>query len=889
MKRFLAIMLVLIVATTAVAQNKGRILGTVTTPDGAVIPGVTVTIASPALIAREMTASTNERGQFRFVLLPVGNFTIKMVKEGYKTVEQTGLTLDFDSTLTINKVMAPADFSEIITITGESPVVDKTSSSIGDKLDLTTLQNQPNTRSVWTMPNLTAGFNDDSALGSVSEGGNALNIDGAIVHDPSTKTVFASITMEAVEQVDVSMFGAPAEYNSFTGASINVVTKSGGNEFSGEANFFYQSKDWVSDNTGDYHSYGLTAPEATDVTNPNVALGGPILQDRIWFFANYSYTKRETDYQLIDQVISQSEDPTRFFAKLSGRWDDRNITYFSYTYYDQYRSHRVAYGSWSTNYEDSLYEQYSDGDTYLLQHSFVLSDDIIFEGRYSGFRGGFSLLPRVEGDTLRDYDSGYMDADSKLSLKNIYDRPRDNYLGTMNYYNDDLGGTHSFKFGGEYEKTEATRFYSNHNYYRTRNGELYRWYDYGEYESTREVHRFGGFAQDSWSVNSNLTLNIGFRYDHWWSKAGDPDAGGLAGDDSFREMDDPAYRIGFAWDIAGDGKTVLRGFVGRYYEGLVSGNIDAYVATVPPTIQYRYRNGEPYVYSISGGSDPGAFVIDEDVSNQYSEGLMLALERELAENMSASVTFVYKKDHDLIGVIYPNATWEQGTASFSNAYGSYSGVYYYDYTLVNPETYTNPEKGNHGVLESPFRDYWGLILEFSKRMSDNWSMRASYTFGRSESNVGMDYGEIQGYENYSNPNSYINAGGVSSLDRPHIFKMSGTYIAPFEIYISPAIRFQSGTPIYLYYMPDGQDSSILIKKAEGDERRDNQFDIDLRLEKSFTFASKYRLGVLFDVFNLLNSDAITGYESTRINSPVYMTPSSIVDARFYQIGVRLIF
>ena len=717
MKKLLPVLLILLLSTVAFAQNKGRIVGTITTDDGAVIPGVKVTIASDALIAREMSTVSNDRGMFRFVLLPIGNYSIKFEREGYSTVEQSGLQLAFASTLTLNKVMKPSDFEEVISITGEAPIVDKTSSAVSDKLDLEFLQNMPNTRNAWSMPNLSAGFTNDSAMGGIQRSGNALNMDGAIIHDPTTKTVFASVNMEAIEQVDVAMFGSNAEYHSFTGASLNMITKSGGNEFSGEANYFFQSTEWVSDNTERHADDGVTLPTASRLSDPNFSLGGPIIKDRIWFFGNFNYQKEETQREILTGFITQVEDPKRLFLKLSSRWDERNISYFSYTWYERDRSHRTSTGTWRQNIENSLYQQVSDGNTYLLQHSFVLTDDIIIEGRWSSFDGGFDLTPRVDGPMLRDYPSGNMLPDSKLGKTDKTDRPRDTFLGTMNYYNDQLSGSHSMKFGLEYENNKSNREFDHRRYFRIRNGVNYRWYDYGAYSGGRVVERIGGFAQDSWSVNDKLTLNLGFRYDSWWSSANDPEDGGLAGADTFRKMKDPAYRLGFAYDLFGDGKTIMRGFVGRYYEGLVSGNINPMITSVPPTTQYRWNGSEWYVYSVSGGSQPGAYYLDPDTENQYTEGIMVGVERELNQNMSGSFTFVYKHDKNQIGEVYPNGTWEEGTASFSNQYGSYNGVYYYDYRTANPETYTNPHKGDHGVLEEPFRKYWGYIFDFKKRMS----------------------------------------------------------------------------------------------------------------------------------------------------------------------------
>lgn len=891
MKKLLTLALVLLVATTAFAQNKGRIMGTVTTGDGAVITGVKVTIASDALISRSVSVSTNERGQFRFVLLPVGSFSIKFEKEGYKTVEQSGIELGFDATATINRTLESAEFSEVITISGEAPVVDKTSSTIGDKLDLEFLQNQPNTRDIWDLPNLTAGYNDDSGLGGVQDAGNTYNIDGINVSDPSTKTLAVDVNFEAVEQIDVSLFGANAEYGSFTGAALNVVTKSGGNEFSGEANYFAQRKDWVSDNTTEYER--ISTPAAADINTFGLALGGPIMEDKVWFFANFNYLKDETERGTLDGPLSVTNDPQRWYGKISGRWDDRNITYASYMRYDRELSHRVYWpGStaWNVNRESSLWQQMSESDTFLGQHSFVMSDDVIFEGRYAGYRTLFTLEPRggTEAPMLYDFVNGVHLPGSNANRSDVNDRDRDNFLATVNYYNDEFYGNHSFKAGLEYESSLSSREFSIEAiHYYAGNTPAY-WFDFGHYTAPVRTQRMAGFAQDSWNVNDKLTLNLGFRIDSTSLKADDPDIAPI-GDETIFTFNDPAYRLGFAYDLTGDGKTVIRGFVGRYYEGVVSGDTEAFVVTKPTEDTYAWTGSSWVLIDSSGGS--GNTTIDDDYSNQYSEGLTVGVERELLENVSGGVTFIYKRDRNIIGQISPDFDADYiANYSYSNANGSYSGPVWLNYVNGLRAVLTNPKPGDPGVDGELFRNYYGLAFDVNKRFSDNWSLRASYTYSRNTGTAGQAFSAIQGFGNFSDPNYWINADGRAQLERPHVFKASGTYIAPFDIYISPAFSWQSGYAYAITHVAAGDtDAVINIKPVDGNDRYDAQMNLDLRLEKAFVIADRYRVGVLFDIFNVFNDDAVTAFFSRNIESSNFQVPSTVVAPRIYQIGARIIF
>lgn len=141
----------------------------------------------------------------------------------------------------------------------------------------------------------------------------------------------------------------------------------------------------------------------------------------------------------------------------------------------------------------------------------------------------------------------------------------------------------------------------------------------------------------------------------------------------------------------------------------------------------------------------------------------------------------------------------------------------------------------------------------------------------------------------SDPNAWINADGRAPLERPHVAKISGTYIAPFDIFISPALTWQSGWDYALTHQAPDADALILIAPVDGEDRFDNQLNLDLRAEKAFIIAERYRIGIIADVFNVFNDDAVTNFFSTRIESTNFGVPRSIVPARFYQVGVRLLF
>lgn len=885
MKKLIPVFLILFISTLAFAQDKSRIVGTVTTAEGAAIVGVKVTITSDMLIANTMSAETNERGYVRFVLLPVGIYDIKFEKEGYKTIDQKGIQLGYDATATIDKVLEPSEFEEVVTITGEAPIVDETSSGIGDKLDVDILANTPNTRLLWhEMPKLVAGFNDVSSLGSVQVGSHAWNTDGVNTSDPRYGNPSSAMSHEAIQQLDITQFGANAEYGSFTGASMNVVTKSGGNAFHGEVNYFMQRINWVSDNTKNVE--GVSLPDASNLYDPNFVIGGPLLKDKIWFFFNYNYSKDSRQVELADaKVINAVWNYNTYFFKFNSRWDDRNMTHVSY-YWNSAKSPNRSSGNYIEELEGTLFLSEAYNKTLILQHSFVANENWILEGRFAGFRIPFDMTPVGGEDTPAMFDiilNKYLPGSSSNTTTRE-NRDRDQFLLTTNYYNDDLYGSHSIKFGFEYESSLGYEYFKSRDLQLWWAGSPYMKYDRGEYDGGVRINRWAGFAQDSWSINDRLTLNYGFRYDSTGYTADDQSKAVIKG--TFVKYNDPAFRLGFAYDLFGDGKTVLRGFFGRYFEGAVEGNTGAAARNQPPWLIYLWAGDQWLLFDAQGGSSD--FHFDPDLSNQYTEGFMFGVDRELMENMSGSATLVYKYDKNFIGQIYPDTTWVESTTDFSNDNGSYSGKYYGWVRTGTKTVLTNPTTDDVGVLDTPYRRNLSLLFQLNKRMSDNWSMKASYTYSRFTGNVGQSWGSMLGFLTLSNPNAWINSRGHNYLERPHTIKLSGTYIAPFDILISPFIMWMNGLPYVPIIRPDPT-AVVRTQANDGTMRLPNQFNIDIRLEKAFTFGEKYRFGILLDVFNLMNSDTVTAYRSGQLDSPNFEVPSEIVPPRFFQLGLRFTF
>ena len=283
---YVALALVLLSVPAMAQEQTGVIEGKVLTKDGKVIAGAEVEISSPSLM-RNLKDITNEKGRFRFPRVPIGTYKIRVAADQYKSFEQGGIIVNIGSTVSVNPELEVGGFEEIITITGESPIIDVESTDVGEILTQDIISKLPMPRFPTEAFALTPGnIGGDTVTLGGSSWGNAYKLDGIDVSDPQTHTVWVFVNMESIEEMEVlPIAGATADVGGFTGASMNMVTRSGGNEFSGGFAYYYFDADFLQRNEDDDYLFGKSYRPAknNDITG---FLGGPILKDRIWFFGS---------------------------------------------------------------------------------------------------------------------------------------------------------------------------------------------------------------------------------------------------------------------------------------------------------------------------------------------------------------------------------------------------------------------------------------------------------------------------------------------------------------------------------------------------------------------------------------------------------------------------
>ena len=285
----------LCLTTPLVAQTTGRIQGTVTDNSGAAIPGVAVSVSSSSLQGVHSTITDN-KGEFRFAWEPPGSYSVKLELAGFKTVNHSGVVVGLDRTITLPVKLDVAASAETVTVTGESPVVDTSSSTTGVNATADLFNRLPvratSTRSPASRPARTRTTSVPRLR--LDRRREQLHHRGPQHDRRHGGAQGKTLNFDFVEEIEVKTGGLPAEYGRMTGGALNVLTKSGGNKFKGDVFGFYEGGSLQSDDST------ATQRPATTTTVTDIDkqfdfggdLGGYLLKDKLWFFGAYDRTSR---------------------------------------------------------------------------------------------------------------------------------------------------------------------------------------------------------------------------------------------------------------------------------------------------------------------------------------------------------------------------------------------------------------------------------------------------------------------------------------------------------------------------------------------------------------------------------------------------------------------
>ncbi len=297
---------------TASAQTTAQsgIEGRITDETGAVLPGVTITISSPALQTPQVASTTDRDGRYRFTALPAGVYRVVYKIPGFKTVNREEVRLAVGFVATLDVKMSIGTVEETINVIAASPVVDVRTTTVSTNFSQEALERVPTTRTMWNILNLSPGIRMTSATPDVGgsqtgtqagysnygsgRGGNRPTLDGVETREVSESAGFY-YDFGAFEEVQVKAMSNDAEMP-LSGTNFVGIIKSGGNDFHGGTVFYWETPKIQSDNVDDdLRARGVgTGNPLKQYLDLNADLGGRIIRDRLWFYGGARKTRIRT-------------------------------------------------------------------------------------------------------------------------------------------------------------------------------------------------------------------------------------------------------------------------------------------------------------------------------------------------------------------------------------------------------------------------------------------------------------------------------------------------------------------------------------------------------------------------------------------------------------------
>ena len=855
----------LLVAAAALAhrpasavEQTGDLTGTVRDEKSQPLPGATMTLRGENLLGERATV-TDAKGEFWFRSLPPGRYTLKTAFVGYQTIEQEGITVNIGRATTLPISLTKGELSESVNVIGKTPVVDTVRTTTQDNYGPEYLSNVPigsNGRDYLSVIAQSAGTGPgDGANPTVrgsTLGGNVYLVDGVDTTDPVTATFGTNFVFNSIQEVQFVTGGLNAEFGRATGGVSNIVTKSGGNAFSGSFDGRYSDENFFT--KGDHFN-----PDDFSTKNQTygATFGGPILKDKLWFFLAGSLLKNDLagqgfgaarqfhGYDYLGKLTWQLSANHKFIVQVTG--DPATI--------DNSNASALVAAEASSN-------QKQGSNFYSAQYEGFLGPNLILNVQAAHYKSTLDSDPQ-SGDLDTIGFTNFFTGEATRNYNNAQysDRFRDQFNATATWNLNEALGDHTFKFGADLQwvKLDFNTF--------TPGGETDQICNVGDFPGcpanetpmvyfvdhpvgpqTNEGNIQAYFVQDEWRILPRLTFNLGLRYDTY---AYDNDAGRRVFTASLLQP-----RGGIAWDITGDAKNVWKVFGGRYGDASLLALpqiVNTHAAITEELVNeniFGDLNGDGTVearapFAVFGGPGGSVFAHNGNLNATSVVEYQTSYERRINADSAIGVTFVRRKTYNIIEDRFNEAT----------------GVYDID------------------NLAQADRNYYGAELRYTTRW-DHLFLAGSYNWSKSRGNI--EYTQSLGTD-FDFPVLSENRYGWLTDDVRHAVKLNGYYDLPLQFQVAFSYLYNSGAPwtTVRNTLPYGEK----FLEPRGSQRFPDLHQLDLEARKGFSVGpTTIQLSAsvinVFDTEIVTNVNNLSGQFGQAIN---WQTP------RRYEVGASFAF
>jgi hypothetical protein len=914
-------LIVLFSSGAAVAQQtvtSATLSGIVQDASGALVTDAELT-ATHVETNQQKTAKTDYDGRYRFPYLPVGDYKLAINASGFEPFSQE-LTLTVGQAVYLPVKLVVAGFSEKVLVTA-APAIETVRTQVTETIQPAEIDRLPlNGRNFLDLAVLVPGvsptntgsnqrFAETSAVPGqgISVAGqrnlfNSFVVDGVSANDDAADLTGTYFGEEVIREFQVITSGGIAEFGRASGGVINIITKSGTNNFNGSLYGFARNQRFDARNP--------LAPKKDPLTQAQygATFSGPIRRDRTFFFSNFEQTRRNysavitvapsavtainnrlaaVNYpgsRLETGVVPASFDTTNFFARIDHSLSQRNQLNARYSLY-----HMSAINSRTVGGLNTISRGSGLGDN---DQTIEISDIATFAGRFlneARFQYTRSRLEAPINDSVGPAVSisGVANFGTATSSPLARDIDMFEFVENVSWQ----ANTHSIKGGvdflynrvnvvfpgalqGAYSFTSLNNFLSG-SYLNFQQA-------FGAPSQLQSNRNIGAFIQDEWRVRSDLTLNAGLRYDVQFLP-----------DPIEADRNNFAPRLGFAY-APRNRKTVLRGSFGIYFDRI----------PLRATSNALQRDGSKYVVvQLSPGqagaptfpnvlaaqptalaTKPNITRIDSNIEPSYSEQASVQIERELPGNASLSVGYLHLRGLHIIISRNVNVPRFAASAGVPN--------------LGRPD----PNWGNISRYESSGdSSYDGMIVSFNKRAG--WAaVRVSYTLSKAIDDTGNFF--------FSTPQDNFNVRddrGPSDNDQRHRLVVSGSFETPSKTAgWTRALRgFQLS---YIFTAASRLPFNVLLGSDRNLDTNNNDRPtgvgrntgrgfsfcaLDLRLRRHVKLSERLSLDISAEGFNLLNRANLAVpnnvFGSGSRPSATFGQPTAAFDPRQFQFGLKLNF
>jgi outer membrane receptor for ferrienterochelin and colicin len=778
----LALVLAGVADTFAQGIQTGTIRGTITDQQELPVPGVSVTISSPALQGQRSTVSAGD-GTYVFRTLPPGQYQVRFEISAFSPAERT-VNVPLGLTVEQNVVLQAAGVTEQVQVIAETPAPLATP-TIAANYKNAEVDALPTLRTLTGITLLAPGVTENSSTSG------QININGAMGHDnifmlngvDVDDNVFGYaqelFIEDAIEETQVLTSGISAEYGRFTGGVVNAITKSGGNTFSGSGRINLQSPNWT-DETPFEDSRGIERVDDLQQVYEGT-FGGPILRDQLWFFAAGRKAETSTNTPLPESGVPRNtvRENTRGELKFTGTILQNHTLqggYLNNPYTDTERP------SFSFSIDPNTFDfRTLENDYIFANYRGVLKNDLLLEAQFSrrtfGFRGSGGGDLTITNQPFIDINIGEWHYNAPyFSEDDPENRNNKQFTGNLTYFLDtESAGRHELKTGYEWFRSQRTGGNSQSptgyvfraDYVTDADGapvfgpdgrmipifepgvsRIENWISSRGAELNVDTNSI--FAQDHWVINDRLSADLGIRFESAKTEA----TGGIIGVDSTSLVP----RLAASYDLRGDGAHVFHvtygWYSGKYLETQIGANNNV---GNPDYLELEYQGPAGQGLGFAPGFDLANYRTTTGEFPTANVFVADGLGAPLSKEFTASYGVSFLNARGFAEGSYIHRSTDNLLEDFFTREGGQTTVIR---DGVNFGTFTNVIWDNSDVA---FRTYDGLLFQSRFNIMRNWSAHGNYTL------------QLRNEGNYNGENT--NQPGVPSLigDYPEAFNEARNY------------------------------------------------------------------------------------------------------------------